>query len=72
MNNRVKFNDRDSHDVITYNSANYVGKSMVDKTEHVSVYIIFYTVNKIIIYPTRLEADMLAALNFLHQVIWIS
>ncbi len=27
----VSFNGRDSHDVITYNCANYVCKSMVDK-----------------------------------------
>ncbi len=66
LTNRVRFNGRDSHDVITYNCANYVSKSMVEKkTEHISVHVSFYYVNKIIIYPTRLEAAM-PALNFLH------
>ncbi len=31
LNKRGKFNGRDSHDVITYNCAKYVCKSMVDK-----------------------------------------
>ncbi len=38
---------------------------MVDKNQTISVYVSFYTVSKIIIYPTRLEAEMPAALNFL-------